>query len=191
MDAWNDIPGVNFPPDSGAGQAGAMWYPASSDPRVLRSFARTGHWDGIEAARSNYDTLVGHRVIKVNFNQNKVATGVTFVTAAATTTAGNRTVKAKKEVIVALGTIHTPQLLQASGIGAKSLLQRANIDLVSDLPGVGSNFQDHPWSIGLQINCKRAPASFPRTPCDGSVIFMLTRRATQTLTSPSTRTSTT
>ena len=161
MEAWNDIPGVNFPPDSGAGQAGAFWYPASVDPRVLRSFARTGHWDGIEAARKNYDTLVGHRVIKVNF-KNKVATGVTFVGANATTTAGSRTVTAKKEVIVALGTIHTPQLLQASGIGAKSLLQRAKIDVVSELPGVGSNLQDHPWSIGLQFNCEWPLESSPK-----------------------------
>jgi len=153
MDAWKDIPGANFPPDSGAGQAGAYWYPASVDPRVLRSFSRTGHWDGIEAARRNYDTLVGHRVIKINF-QNKTAIGVTFTGANATSTTGSKNVKAKKEVIVALGTIHTPPLLQASGIGAKSLLQRANINLVSDLPGVGSNLQDHAWRIGLQFNCK-------------------------------------
>ena len=153
MDAWNDIPGVNFPTDSGAGQAGAFWYPASSDPNVLRSTSRTGHWDGIEAARPNYDTLVGHRVFKVEF-QNKVATGVSFVGANATTTTGSRSVKAKKEVIIALGTIHTPQLLQASGLGPRSLLQSANIPIISDLPGVGSNLQDHPWSIGLQANCR-------------------------------------
>jgi choline dehydrogenase-like flavoprotein len=55
-----------------------------------------------------------------------------------------KTVKAKSEVIIAAGSTHTPQLLQLSGIGDKSLLKSLGIDSVSDLPGVGQNFQDHP-----------------------------------------------
>jgi len=114
---------------------------------MLRSFARTGHWDGIEAARSNYHTLTGHRVLKVNFH-NKRATGVSFVPTDATSAANALTVTAKKEVILAAGTIHTPKILQASGIGAKALLQAASIPKVVDLPGVGANLQDHPFQVG-------------------------------------------
>ena len=110
---------------------------------MLRSFARTGHWDGIEAARSNYHTLTGQRVLKVNFN-NKKASGVSFVPAEATSAANALTVRAKKEVIMAAGTIHTPKILQASGIGAKALLQAANIPRVVDLPGVGANLNVSP-----------------------------------------------
>ncbi|KAK4221676.1 GMC oxidoreductase-like protein [Podospora fimiseda] len=152
MEAIGDIPGVKFPSDSGSGETGAYWHPSSVDPSVvLRSFARTGHWDGIESSRSNYHTLTGQKVLKVLF-QGKKATGVSFVAADATSQAGARTVKAKKEVIIAAGTLHTPQILQASGIGPKDLLRQANINVVVDLPGVGANFQDQPFNIGAFFN---------------------------------------
>ncbi|KAK3984280.1 pyranose dehydrogenase [Cladorrhinum sp. PSN332] len=152
MQAFGDIPGINFPSDSGSGETGAYWHPSSVDPSVvLRSFARTGHWDGIESSRRNYHTLTGQKVLRVLF-QGKKATGVSFVAADATTQAGARTVKAKKEVIIAAGTLHTPQILQASGIGPKDLLRQANINLVVDLPGVGANFQDQPFNVGAFFN---------------------------------------
>ncbi|KAL5121974.1 hypothetical protein ACEQ8H_000190 [Pleosporales sp. CAS-2024a] len=50
---------------------------------------------------------------------------------------------ARKEVIVAGGTFSSPQLLQLSGIGPKALLQKFNIPVISDLPGVGRNLQDN------------------------------------------------
>jgi choline dehydrogenase-like flavoprotein len=46
-------------------------------------------------------------------------------------------------VILAAGAIHSPQLLQLSGIGDASLLKLFGIKTVVDLPGVGANFQDH------------------------------------------------
>jgi choline dehydrogenase len=153
--AFREIPGVGSPPDSGAGLPGAFWYPASVDPNVwLRSFARPGHWDGIEAARSNYHTLTGHRVLKINFSNGKRATGVSFVSANTTSAANPLTVTARKEVILAAGTIHTPKILQASGVGPRALLQSASIPVVMDLPGVGANFQDHPFQVGPSIQCK-------------------------------------
>ena len=51
--------------------------------------------------------------------------------------------RADKEVIVAAGTIQSPQLLQLSGIGAADHLQGLGIDLVSDVPGVGQNLREH------------------------------------------------
>lgn len=52
-------------------------------------------------------------------------------------------VKARKEVILSAGSIGTVQLLQLSGIGPGSLLQRHGIAVLHDLPGVGANLQDH------------------------------------------------
>ena len=52
-------------------------------------------------------------------------------------------VKAKKPVVLAAG-VHSPQVLQLSGIGPKSLLDEHGIKTVVDLSGVGQNFQDHP-----------------------------------------------
>lgn len=57
------------------------------------------------------------------------------------------------EVVVAAGAVHTPQLLQLSGIGPKEMLRELGIEVISDLPGVGSNFQDHP-SLVVPYSCK-------------------------------------
>lgn len=54
------------------------------------------------------------------------------------------TVYASKEVILAAGGLHTPQILQLSGIGPEPLLSSFGIEMVSNLPGVGQNFQDQP-----------------------------------------------
>lgn len=53
------------------------------------------------------------------------------------------TVEAAGEVVLAAGSIGSPQILQLSGIGPGALLQDRAIPLVHDLPGVGANLQDH------------------------------------------------
>ncbi|KAF1838604.1 alcohol oxidase [Decorospora gaudefroyi] len=72
-----------------------------------------------------------------------------------TTTGTLSRVFARKEVIVSGGTFNSPQLLQLSGIGPKALLDKFNIPVVSDLPGVGRNLQDNyevPIYGNAQIN---------------------------------------
>lgn len=49
-----------------------------------------------------------------------------------------------KEVILTAGTFDSAKLLLISGIGARDELQKHNIELVHELPGVGTNLQDHP-----------------------------------------------
>jgi len=46
-------------------------------------------------------------------------------------------------VILAGGSINSPQLLMLSGIGAADHLRAQEIEVVRDLPGVGANLQDH------------------------------------------------
>lgn len=52
------------------------------------------------------------------------------------------TVYASKEVIVSGGTFNTPQLLKLSGVGPAAELEKFDIPVVLDLPGVGGNMQD-------------------------------------------------
>ncbi|KAF6811615.1 choline dehydrogenase [Colletotrichum sojae] len=52
------------------------------------------------------------------------------------------TLTAGKEVILTAGTFHSPQLLQASGVGAREHLEALSIPVVADVPGVGQNLQD-------------------------------------------------
>jgi choline dehydrogenase len=49
----------------------------------------------------------------------------------------------RREVIVSCGAYGSPQLLQLSGIGPGSLLQKMGIPVILDLPDVGENLQDH------------------------------------------------
>lgn len=63
------------------------------------------------------------------------------------------TVNANVEVIIAAGAIHTPQILELSGIGQPSVLQAQGITVLENLPGVGNNLQDHPM-IHINYLCK-------------------------------------
>ena len=51
--------------------------------------------------------------------------------------------RAAREVILAAGAVQTPQLLQLSGVGRAAFLQEMGIPVITDLPGVGENLQDH------------------------------------------------
>ncbi len=72
------------------------------------------------------------------------------------------------EVILCGGAINSPQLLLLAGIGPKADLEKLGIDVVTDLPGVGSNLQDHlevyiqyaskqPVSIGPWLKHRHKP----------------------------------
>lgn len=53
------------------------------------------------------------------------------------------TARARREIILAAGAIHTPQLLMCSGIGPANHIGSFGIPVIADLPGVGANLQDH------------------------------------------------
>jgi choline dehydrogenase-like flavoprotein len=46
-----------------------------------------------------------------------------------------------------LGTFKTPQLLELSGIGDRSLLKSFGIETLIDLPGVGENLLDQTYTL--------------------------------------------
>jgi alcohol oxidase len=56
----------------------------------------------------------------------------------------SKKVTARKMVIVSCGALSTPLVLERSGIGCPEVLGRANVPLVTALPGVGRHYQDHP-----------------------------------------------
>jgi choline dehydrogenase len=57
--------------------------------------------------------------------------------------AGTQTLRARREVLLAAGSIGSPQILQLSGIGPAELLLGLGIEVVADLAGVGANLHDH------------------------------------------------
>lgn len=56
---------------------------------------------------------------------------------------GQHSATAQREVLLCAGALQSPQLLMLSGIGPAPHLQAMGIPVVQDLPGVGSNLQDH------------------------------------------------
>jgi choline dehydrogenase len=52
-------------------------------------------------------------------------------------------VHASREVVLAAGTVQSPQLLELSGVGQPDLLRAHGIEVVHELPGVGENLHDH------------------------------------------------
>lgn len=86
------------------------------------------------------------RVTKILIDpQSKKTIGVEFVKKGK-----NRTVYARKEVILSAGPINSPQLLMLSGVGPRQHLQKLNIPVIQDLP-VGQNLLDHYGTIGVYI----------------------------------------
>jgi choline dehydrogenase len=56
---------------------------------------------------------------------------------------GVQRIAARREVLLAAGSIGSPQILQLSGVGAGPLLHSRGIAVTHDLPGVGENLHDH------------------------------------------------
>jgi choline dehydrogenase len=60
--------------------------------------------------------------------------------------------RASGEVIAAGGAINSPQLLQLSGVGPADLLGEHGIPVVADMPGVGTELQDH-LQVRMSYRC--------------------------------------
>jgi choline dehydrogenase len=56
---------------------------------------------------------------------------------------GEATVAARREVLLAAGSIGSPQILQLSGVGEVEHLRSIGVSPVQALPGVGANLHDH------------------------------------------------
>lgn len=137
-----------------------IWYPTALDnATATRSYAVNGYWDPA-SSRPNLQILTGHRVDEVLFDDDKRAESVVISERGAVASEDEEgevkeriQVKAGREIVVAAGAIHSPQVLQRSGVGPQKLLQEAGVEVVVDLPGVGSNLQDHAVA-GVAFRCK-------------------------------------
>ncbi len=69
---------------------------------------------------------------------------------------GRRILRARREVILALGALESPRVLMASGIGPADRLRAAGITVRHDRPGVGDRLADH---VRIPLLFRSAPAS--------------------------------
>ncbi|KAA1466412.1 GMC oxidoreductase [Dentipellis sp. KUC8613] len=138
--------GVPESPDAYGGQGWGSFIATSSinSANWTRSYARSGYIDPLPP-RSNLQLLPNATVTRLIFgngtsSNNLTATAVEY---ASSKTAAKKTVKVRKEVLLAGGTIGSPQVLMVSGVGPKDVLTAAGVQVLSELPGVGQHLQDH------------------------------------------------
>lgn len=131
--------------EAGLGERGDS---AGADPFVVDRY-QTTFVDGVRRtiaddfltddvrARENFTLITGAHVLRVVIEEGR-AVGVEVREGDLT-----RTITARREVILSAGTFNTPQILMLSGIGPQDHLRSLGIDVVVDLPAIGSNLQDH------------------------------------------------
>ncbi|GJE89375.1 GMC oxidoreductase [Phanerochaete sordida] len=148
--------------DVNAGRpTGVFVTPLSLDPTRddSRSTAAEAYLTPVEHTRSNWTVLVGYTATKVLFADAESSTGLRRAisvriapsppyasSVSAPTPAASPehefVVHAAREVILSAGAIHSPALLQLSGVGPPELLKSLGIPLEVALEGVGRNLQD-------------------------------------------------
>jgi choline dehydrogenase len=87
--------------------------------------------------RSNLRVETGALATKIAF-EGRRASGISYLQ-----NGEARTAAVGRELVLSGGAINSPQLLQLSGVGPGALLQRFGIQVVADVPGIGSSLQDH------------------------------------------------
>ncbi|KAL3420925.1 GMC oxidoreductase [Phlyctema vagabunda] len=123
---------------------GAFTNPGIVDPVTKkRSHAGSAYYNSEVAARPNLhvltEVLVKKILIKKGPNGSFSATGVEVTTKDGV----DKEILAGEEVVLAAGTVKTPQLLELSGIGNETLLQEHGIETLVNNSNVGENLQDH------------------------------------------------
>lgn len=134
--------------------AGGMLIPDSINPdNQTRSYARLDYFDTVINTRQNLHVATHQHVTRVlidgphnvrsrNYPAGLWVSGVEFLTDGSL---AFHNVSCSREVILSAGAVHTPQILESSGIGDPALLSKFGIPVIINLPGVGNNFQDHPY----------------------------------------------
>mgnify|MGYP001250402548 CR=1 FL=1 len=133
--------------------------------------------------RSNLDIETFAMVDRLLFDDNH--TGVSYIKKEVPGDSGQvQQVYATKEVILCAGALSSPMILERSGIGDSSRLQRLGISPVMHLPGVGENLQDH-LNVRTTYECIQPITvndvfnSWPRAAWVG-LQYMFTRRGLMT-----------
>ncbi|EKM55565.1 uncharacterized protein PHACADRAFT_121157 [Phanerochaete carnosa HHB-10118-sp] len=146
-------------------EVAAQWDPkrgTTDDPNNLFDVNKYGRWQKWISSKTgtrsdvahhfiynkkhpNVTLTVGHLVKRVLFEGTR-AIGIEYVQNPKFFPDASSQVlvaKAKRLVVLSAGTFGSPVILERSGIGARAVLEKAGVEQLVDLPGVGENYQDH------------------------------------------------
>lgn len=126
---------VQTPDYNGEQQEGVSVYQISARKGIRASSATAFLHPA--AKRPNLTVVTGALATRVLF-EGRRAVGIDYEADGQKLTA-----RARREVILSAGAVHSPTLLQHSGVGPGALLQKFGKQVVKDMPAVGQNLQDH------------------------------------------------
>ncbi|TRM68313.1 GMC oxidoreductase-domain-containing protein [Schizophyllum amplum] len=137
--------------DCETSHASEIWAKYINRHTGRRSDAATAYVHSVTDVQTNLFVRTNARVSRVIFEGNK-AVGVAYVPARNRAHQGKvqeTIVKARRCVVLSSGTLGTPQILERSGVGNANILRKLDLKVVSDLPGVGEQYQDHYTTLTL------------------------------------------
>lgn len=134
---------------------GVGYVQANINKRRRRVSAARAFLDPIRGSRENLRIVTNTHVNRVIF-EAKRAVGVSCTQAGQVI---DYRLNPGGEVILSAGAIHSPKLLQLSGVGPGKHLRSLGIDVVHDSPGVGQNLREH-WVIFLQFELRNPADSY-------------------------------
>ncbi|KAJ6460493.1 methanol oxidase [Mycena vitilis] len=145
--------------DLDTSHASEIWAKYINRHTGRRSDAATAYVHSVMDVQNNLFLRTNSRVSRIIFEGTK-AVGVAYVPARNRAHQGQlmeTIVKACKCVVISSGTLGTPQILERSGVGNAELLKKLNINVVSDLPGVGDQYQDHYTTVAIYRASNETP----------------------------------
>ena len=127
------IPKVN---DFNKGDNFGCGYFQVTERNGLRCSTAVGYLNPVKS-RKNLKIITKAHIKNIEFENNKAKKVNYWIDGK------EFSVETNKEIILSAGTIGSPHILQASGIGPGELLKENNINVLKDHQGVGRNLTDH------------------------------------------------
>lgn len=141
--AW-ELGHPNIEADSFGGDIrGPRYFPLTIDENSERVSSVKAYYSSNEPQRSNLVVRLNCEVDKLltskSPNENLKVEAVQYTSHGKTLQA-----QASKEIILSAGSFGSPAILERSGMGDRSVLEKLGIPVLNELPGVGQNLADHP-----------------------------------------------
>ncbi|KIK66582.1 hypothetical protein GYMLUDRAFT_157308 [Collybiopsis luxurians FD-317 M1] len=138
------------------------------DDKLERVSSESAYLTSEVLKRPNLKVAIYAQVTRILFDKKDGDIRAVAVEFASSQNGPRYRARAQKEVIISAGTVHSPQLLLLSGVGPKEQLEKHDIPIVHELPGVGSNLVDHPVVDFYFADKTGSAASFmiPHSPLD-------------------------
>ncbi|KAF8599117.1 GMC oxidoreductase [Ceratobasidium sp. AG-I] len=137
--------GIPYNPDinTPAGTIGVSQVISNVDAKGERSSTSTAYLPSAVLDRPNLKVLIDTRITRVLFEESGAEPRAVGVEIQHSAGGPKFRVGAGREVVLSAGAIGTPQILMASGVGAREDVEGAGVKVVKELRHVGKNMRDH------------------------------------------------